>query len=357
MFTSPDVTYANLTDPAGMLDPDGSRGTTYTDDLIRRAVTQGLDADGAALSPAMPRWQLTDADWADLLLYLESLPAAAGSGTTPPAGSGTVAGTAFMGGMRSGTVAAYGVAGGMTGGLLGTSSVDASGRFSIPIGGYAGVVMLQMVGGTFMDEATGTAMTMQPGDVVTGCVPGVAAGAATTGVQLTPLTSMAQARARAMAGGMTAANVAAANAGMGAYFDVGDVVLTPPMDPAVAGAGAGADPGARNYGMAIAAMSQYAQAIGMTVSSSAMFTAMARDASDGTMDGMTNGTPISMGGMGTGGMGGMMGGTSMPANAGTSGLASAMTAFVGSSRNASGVPLTAVQTLVDRLAVSNGAIP
>jgi hypothetical protein len=356
MFTSPDVTYANLTDPAGMLDPDGSRGSTYTDDLIRRAVTQGLDAEGAALSSAMPRWQLTDADWADLLLYLQSLPAAAGgTGNPPPAGSGSVAGAAFMGGMRSGTVAAYGVAGGMTDALLGTASLDASGRFTVPIGGYGGAIMLQVVGGTFVDEATGAAMGMQPGDVASSCVPAVAAGAATTGVQITPLTSMAQARARGMAGGMTAANIAAANAAVGSYFEVGDILVTPPMDPTVAGSGAAADASARNYGMTIAAMSQYARAMGMTVSASGMFTAMARDASDGVMNGLAGTTPITMGEMT--GMGGMMGVTTMPASAGTTGLASAMAAFAASARNASGVPLAGVQPLVDRLAASDGTIP
>lgn len=74
MFTSPNVTYANLTNPAGMLAPDGTRGSTYTDDLIRRAVTQGLDADGQPLAAAMPHWQLADQDWADLLAYLKTLP-------------------------------------------------------------------------------------------------------------------------------------------------------------------------------------------------------------------------------------------------------------------------------------------
>jgi mono/diheme cytochrome c family protein len=74
MFTTPNITYANLTDPAGMLDPDGTRGTTYTDDLIRRAIVEGLDADGETLSSGMPRWQLTDEDWADLLLELKALP-------------------------------------------------------------------------------------------------------------------------------------------------------------------------------------------------------------------------------------------------------------------------------------------
>ncbi len=74
MFTTPNITYANLTNPAGMLNPDGSRGTPYTDDLIRRAVTQGIDADGAALSTIMPHWQLGDEDWNDLLQFLKILP-------------------------------------------------------------------------------------------------------------------------------------------------------------------------------------------------------------------------------------------------------------------------------------------
>ncbi len=76
MFTTPNITYANLTDPAGMVDPDGTRGPTYTEELIRRAVTQGIDADGSALSTMMPRWQLSDDDWSDLLLFLKSLPPA-----------------------------------------------------------------------------------------------------------------------------------------------------------------------------------------------------------------------------------------------------------------------------------------
>jgi hypothetical protein len=74
MFTTPNVTYANLTDPAGMVDPDGRRGPTFTDDQIRRAITQGIDADGSTLSTVMPRWQLSDQDWADLLLFMKSLP-------------------------------------------------------------------------------------------------------------------------------------------------------------------------------------------------------------------------------------------------------------------------------------------
>ncbi|MHB8619361.1 MAG: c-type cytochrome [Chloroflexota bacterium] len=74
MFTSPDITYRNLTDPAGMLEPGGNRGPTYTGVLIRRAVTQGIDAAGKPLAWPMPRWQLTDQEWQDLLAYLKALP-------------------------------------------------------------------------------------------------------------------------------------------------------------------------------------------------------------------------------------------------------------------------------------------
>jgi hypothetical protein len=360
MFTTPNITYANLTDPAGMLDPDGSRGPTYTDELIRRAITQGLDVDGSALSSIMPRWQLTDQDWADLLLFLKSLPPAPGTGgsggTPPPSGAGTITGTAFMGGMRSGTVAAYGVSGGMMAAPLGASAVDGSGRFSIPIGGYSGTVLLRMTGGTFVDEATGATMTMQPADVLTSCIPSVAAGATTAGVQVTPLTAMGQARAQGMAGGMTEGNVTSANAAVGHYFAAGDILMTAALDPAIGGSGAGASPEARNHGMTIAGMSQYAHGIGMTVSSSGMFTALMEDASDGVMNGMMGGTAISMWGMGGMGGGMMGGGSMMQPSAGTTGLATAMSAFVGSPRNASGVGLADMQPLIDALGASSGTI-
>jgi hypothetical protein len=74
MFTTPNITYSNLTDPAGMREPDGSRGPTFTDELIRRAVVQGTDADGQTLSTGMPRFQLSEQDWDALLAFLKTLP-------------------------------------------------------------------------------------------------------------------------------------------------------------------------------------------------------------------------------------------------------------------------------------------
>ncbi len=270
----------------------------------------------------------------------------AGGGSTP---FGTMSGNVFMGAMSGGTVTAYAVTNGVMGGPLGTSPVDASGGFHVSLGAYGGPVMLQMAGGTYADEATGSTMTMLAGDVLTSCVPSVAAGSTTTGVQVTPLTSMAQAMAQGMSGGMTAANVASANTAVGSYFTVGDILVTPPMDAAMAGSGSSASQSQKDYGMTVAAMSQSAHAMGMTTSSG-MVTAMTKDASDGVMNGMMGSTPISMGGMG-----GMMGGMMQP-TAGTSGLASAMQTFVGSAMNKSGVPLADMQALVNKLSTSNGTI-
>lgn len=73
MFSAPDITYGNLTDPAGMHEMDGTRGPTYDDEEIRRAVVDGVGADGDELSWSMPRWQLGDQEWADLLAYLKTL--------------------------------------------------------------------------------------------------------------------------------------------------------------------------------------------------------------------------------------------------------------------------------------------
>jgi hypothetical protein len=281
---------------------------------------------------------------------------AGSNGQLPGAGGtvsphGTMSGAAFMGAMSAGTVTAYSVTSGTMGPMIGASTVDASGHFSIPLGAYAGTVMLQVTGGTFVDPAGGTTMTMQSGDGMTSCVPSVTAGSTTTGVQVTPLTSMAQMMAQYMSGGMTATNAGAANAVVGNYFMAGDILMTSPMDTAMMGSASGATQSQRNHGMSVAAMSQYAKTIGMTISSSGMVTAMMKDASDGTLNGMMGSTSISMGGMG-----GMMGGTMMQSNAGTTGLATAMTAFVGSAMNRSGAPVADMQTLVNKLTTSTGMI-
>lgn len=319
------------------------------------AGTSGLaTAMATFIGSGMNRSGVTAADMQALMTQLSGSSGVlqgTGGGSAP---GGVVSGRAFMGAMTGGTMTAYSVSNGAVGPTMGTATMDPSGAFTISVGSYSGPMMLQLTGGTFRDEATGTSMAMQAGDVLTAVIPSVAAGASTTGVLVTPLTSMAQAAAQGMSGGMTEANIGAANAGVGSYFMVGDILATTPMDPSAPGAGTGATQDQRDYGMSIAAISQYAASVGMT-DSSAMVTALVKDASDGVMNGMTGTTPISMGGMGGGMMGG--GGTMMTTTAGTTGLAGALTAFAGSFANRSGVALADMQPLVTQLGTSSGVIP
>ncbi len=277
-----------------------------------------------------------------------------GNGAVPSVSNadGVITGTAVKGPVNGATVKAYAINNGLMGAQIGTGTTDAQGNFSLAIGSYSGPVMLQMTGGTYTDEATGNSITMQPGDVMTSIMPQAVAGAVMGGVQITPLTSMAQVRAQAMSGGMTPANIAAANTAMGNYFSVNDILYTHPMNPLIPGSGSGATQDMRNYGIVLAAMSQYANSIGMRFSSG-IVTTMMNDAADGFMDGRMGGNQIMMGGRG-----GMMGSVNAPlsSGAGTSGLASAMVAFMGSVQNKSGLTFTDMQTLHNKIHASSGQI-
>ena len=101
--------------------------------------------------------------------------------------------------------------------------------------------------------------------------------------------------------------------------------------------------------MTLAAMSQYAKGLNMT-SSSSMVTAMMDDAADGVMDGKKGGSQISMS------MGGMMGSGVMAPAAGTSGLGAAMSTFMNSAANASGMTAADMAALVQKLTHSDGHV-
>jgi hypothetical protein len=298
-----------------------------------------------------------------LALAVSLLVGCGGGGGNSGAGSaavttGTLSGTATKGPVSGAAVKAFAINNGAMGSQLGSATTDTSGNFTMTMDTYTGPVMLQVRGGSYLDEATGVRMNMLDADELTCVVPAVTvtAGSTTAGVQVTPLTSMAQAWAEHMAGGMTTANATTANSRIGAaYVGSGaDIVMMHPIDPTVAGSANGASIEAKNYGMMLAAMSQAAHDLGMTTSSSAMVTAMRDDASDGIMDGRMNGTAINMSGMG-----GMMGGGSMMSTVGTSQLATSMATFINNmTMNRSGVTSVAeMQSLMNQmmqLAASGG---
>lgn len=281
------------------------------------------------------------------LLLLQAACGGGGGDGIGSGGTGILSGAVVKGPVANATVVAFAVTGGQTEARIGSAVTDANGNFSMTIGAYQGPVLIQASAGTFRDEASGAFMTMASGDVMTAALPAVASGATTSGLQLTPVTAMAQARAQQMAGGMTQANITFANAAMGNYFSVSDILHVQPMNALVAGSGASAGTDARNYGMTLAAMSQYAKSLGMANTSS-LVTAMMGDASDGMMNGMRGSTPISMS------MSGMMGNAVMSPAAGTSGLGTAMTDFAKSPANMSGLTSSDVAPLAQKLSSSSG---
>jgi hypothetical protein len=263
--------------------------------------------------------------------------------------NGTMSGKVFNGAMSQGTVTAYALGNGVRGAQIASTAADAQGAFTMSLGTYAGPLMLQINGGKYTDEATGTSMMMASTDVMTAVTPSIASGATVTGMMITPLTSMAQARAQAMAGGMTDANISAANRAVGNYFMTDDLLHSACMNPAVTGSGSDATLDQRDCGIAIAAMSQYAKSLGMS-SSMGFVTSMMNDASDGMMDGRMGSNQVSMGG-------GMMGsGNMMQPTAGTNGLATAMTNFMSSTMNLSGLTSADMNALIQKLASSNGQL-
>lgn len=277
------------------------------------------------------------------MLIMQILTACGGGGGGGSSTLASISGTASKGPVSHATITAYSISNGQVGSQVATSTTDANGNFTLSTGNYAGPVMLEMSGGNYSDEATGTTMTMASGDVMTAILPTVSVGATVGGIQVTPITSMAQSMAQHMSGGMTEVNISAANTAMGIYFTVNDILHTQPMNPLVAGSGNGASTDAQNYGIALAAISQYAQTQGMT-SSSAMVTALMNDASDGVMDGKTGSTPVMMGGMTVS--------TALPATAATTGLATAMNTFLNNTtQNKSGVTTisTAMAALMSKL--------
>lgn len=76
-FVAPDIRYTTLT--SGTMEHGAEQGQkeeehpAYTDETIKRAITQGIDPAGKPLAFPMPRWQMAASDLEDLLDYLKRL--------------------------------------------------------------------------------------------------------------------------------------------------------------------------------------------------------------------------------------------------------------------------------------------
>ena len=212
-----------------------------------------------------------------------------------------------------------------------TATTGAGGAYSLNfLATYTGPVILQVVGGTFLNEIDGSAEvgpSAAPMRAILGMspTPGTIAN-----VAITPLTTMAAARvfARAGSGEVTESLVNGVNALVGSMYGIADIIGTTPVE-VTAFLPFGATANAQQYGLLMAAFSQQAANFGLA-NPLIFLNGVVEDFSDGVLDGLRNGTAVSI-----------SGGT-LPATAASNDLAAAADAFAQNLvRNLSGVQLSA----------------
>jgi mono/diheme cytochrome c family protein len=69
-----DIRYSALTEKEPHAHGTEEAHSPYTDELIKRAITQGMNPAGKSLDWTMPRWEMTEEDLNDLIAYLRTLP-------------------------------------------------------------------------------------------------------------------------------------------------------------------------------------------------------------------------------------------------------------------------------------------
>tara|TARA_B100000315_G_scaffold254317_1_gene295114 strand:+ start:1227 stop:3968 length:2742 start_codon:yes stop_codon:yes gene_type:complete len=68
-----DIRHAILSKPYSTTTESGRTRSPYTNDLLKRAIVEGVDSNGHVLDFAMPRWKMSEQDLEDLIVYLQRL--------------------------------------------------------------------------------------------------------------------------------------------------------------------------------------------------------------------------------------------------------------------------------------------
>ena len=192
------------------------------------------------------------------LLLITAACGGGGGGSTPPA-SNTVAGVAAAGIIKGGTVKVFGPYSSVSGadkkqiGATVQTSLT-TGAYSVDLGSYTGPVIVEVSGGSYVDEATGATTSIPAG------APLRAVAVSSTGsvnVAVTPLTELAAKQAATLAGAgvkLTDTTINQANAQVSDLFKV-DIIATQPLDASAPLVGTQAQ---KDYTLALAALSQLA---------------------------------------------------------------------------------------------------
>jgi hypothetical protein len=176
----------------------------------------------------------------------------------------TITGAVVKGPVAAGQVCAYSIVDGVQAQQRACSATDDQGRYTIRLlsvnpAGETLVVAATRMTGQYIDEATGTRLALdatlrsgahvRPGDEAT--------------VMVTPLTELAMRRAETAPGRLHEASIDQAMALVAVAFDSADLRQTRPADPTQA-ATTPPTRGARNYGLALAAVSSLQASLPVT---------------------------------------------------------------------------------------------
>ncbi|SNB45290.1 hypothetical protein [Geobacter sp. DSM 9736] len=200
-----------------------------------------------------------------LTLFMSLIALAAGCGGGGGGGGGggattTISGTPFKGPFVSGTVNVYDVSGGITTSgrqLLGTGAINSDGSYTITIPATSNPVMVEVVGGSYKDETSPTGALVALATPLRAVIP---SGASNASVAVTPFTELATQRAAVATTSIPAA-ITEANQKVSLLYQVPDIISTTPIDPSVAFP-SGSLASSKNYGIALAAVSQLAKTQG-----------------------------------------------------------------------------------------------
>jgi hypothetical protein len=168
------------------------------------------------------------------LLCVAGLLAGCGGGGATT--STTISGSAVKGPVGGATVTAFAAT---TGAVLGTTTTSPNGTYSLTIT-YNGDVVLEVTGGSYIDEATGNTTPLNQLKAI------INAGGGTQTVHVTPLTYIAYGYA-----GNTSAGFNTALTNLATQFGLGSINLLTTL-PTVSGT-------INDYGRVLSAMSQYVQ--------------------------------------------------------------------------------------------------
>lgn len=217
-----------------------------------------------------------------------------GGGGSSATSAESVSGSVVMGYMSGATVTFFSLnSDGTRAGSLGATTTDANGGFTVSIPSIPSTPFLaETSGGSYVDESSGAAVDLTSNDHLCAVLPG-----GTTNAAITSLTHMACLRAvsTAAAGVDLDDAVASANAGVAQQFNLTNIISVMPVDATSNTDNQTAVQNARLYGIVLAGIAQEANDMGLGSRGAFDLTlALADDASDGNLDGMTSGVSVSI---------------------------------------------------------------